>query len=85
MTARSTNQARTSIFPRVEEYPLRRVRSNVKDSAIADNYHVYEFISRYSWYDRTNDVWMWCPSRELDSVQLDKHRGCVLLWRTSQG
>ena len=82
MTARSTNQVRMSIFPRVEEYPLRQERSNVKDSAIADNYHVHEFISRYSRYDRTNDVWMWCPSRELNSVQLDKHRGCVLLRRT---
>ena len=74
-----------SIFPRVEEDPLRQERSNIKDSAIANNHHVHEFISRYSWYDGINDVWMWCPSREPDSVQLDKHGGCVLLRRTSQG
>jgi len=81
MTAGSTNQADMSIFPRVEEDPLRQGRANVKDSVIANNHHVHEFISRYSWHDRTNDGWMRCPLREPDSVQLDKHRGCVLLRR----
>jgi hypothetical protein len=27
---------------------------------------------------------MWCPSRETDSVQLDKHRGCGVRWATRQ-
>jgi len=82
MTAGSTNQADMTIFPRVEKDPLRQERTNVKDSEIANNHHIHEYISLYSWYDRTNDVWMWCPLREPDSVQLDKHRGCVLLRRT---
>src|SRR5260221_8366722 len=82
MTAGNTNQADMTIFPRVEEDPLPQERTNVKDSEIANNHHIYEYISLYSWYDCTNDVWMWCPLREPDCVQLDKHRGCVLLRRT---
>ena len=82
MTGRSANQVDMSILPGVEEYPLRLRQRDVKDSAIANNHRVDEFMDPFSWYGRTDDVWMRCPSRETDCVQLDKHRGCVVRWAT---
>src|SRR6266851_3549441 len=54
-----------SILPGVKEYPLRLMRKDVKDGAIANNYSVDEFIRPFSWYGRTDDVWMRCPSRKI--------------------
>jgi hypothetical protein len=44
MKGRSTNQVDMSILPGVEEYPLRLMRRDVKDSAIANNHRVDEFL-----------------------------------------
>ncbi len=83
MTGRSTNQVDMSVLPGVKEYPLRLMRRDVKDGAIANNHKVDNFMRQAScWYGRTDNVWMRCPSRETDSVQLDKHRGCVVRWAT---
>jgi len=82
MTGRSANQVDMSILPGVEEYPLRLMRRDVKDSAIANNHRVDGFLGPFSWYGRTDDVWMRCPSRETDCVQLDKRR--VEHWHTGQ-
>jgi len=76
MTGRSTNQVHMSVLPGVKEYPLRLMRRDVKDGAIANNHRVDEFVRQSScWYGRTDNVWMRCPSRETDCAQLDKHRG----------
>ena len=85
MTGRSTNQVHMSVLPGVKEYPLRLRRRDVKDGAIANNHKVDNFMRQAScWYGRTDNVWMRCPSRETDSVQLDKRRGCVVRWATRQ-
>ena len=84
MTARSTNQVDMSVFPIMDEYPLRPWRGDGNDSAIANDHRVDGFISPFSWNGCTNDAWMRCPSRETDSVQLDKRRGCVVRWATRQ-
>jgi hypothetical protein len=78
MTGKSTNQVDMSILPGVEVYPLplQHIRSDVKDSAITNNHRVDKLdgtMRPFSWYGRTDDVWMRCPSRETDSVQLHKN------------
>jgi hypothetical protein len=40
MPARSTNQVDMSVFPGVEEYPLRLPRRHVKDSVTANNHRI---------------------------------------------
>jgi len=57
-----------TIFPRVEIYPLRHLGSDVKDSAIAQNHHVYGRILHFSWYGPIDDVGVRCPLGEPDPV-----------------
>jgi hypothetical protein len=82
MTGRSANQVDMSILPGVEEYPMRLIPRYVNDSAIANNHRVDDFIGPFSWYGCTDDGWMRCPSRETDSLQLDKRQ--VVHWHTGQ-
>ncbi len=86
MTGRSTNQVDMSILPGVEEYYLRLglIRKDVKDSAIANNHRIDQSMHPFNLYGRTDDVWMRCPLRETDSVQLDKVRRCVVRWATTR-
>jgi hypothetical protein len=74
-----------SVFPGVEEYPLRLPR-DIEDSTITNNYSIDDFTGMrpFNWHGRTDDTWMRCPSGEADSVQLNKHRGYVVCRRTGQ-
>jgi len=83
MTARSTNQVDMSVFPIMDEYPLRLWQGDDNDSAIANDHRVDDCIRPFSWNGCTNDAWMRRPSGETDSVQLD--RGLMLMGQPGTG